>query len=142
MQIYARATGQVRCVTCVEFNLYCTMLKQFHTSLTVMPSRVEGEPFKLVPQSGELSFILSNVKSLLSKVEVLETVLRSSFITMAFITETWLSETIHDSAVAFDGYSLELISWMEACVHILNHLFHLKYYKIYKTSISNHYGYI
>ena len=106
MQIYARATGQVRCVTCVEFNLYCTMLKQFHTSLIVMPSRVEGEPFKLVPQSGELSFILSNVKSLLSKVEVLETVLRSSFITMAFITETWLSETIHDSAVAFDGYSL------------------------------------
>ena len=25
---------------------------------------------------------------------------------MAFITETWLSENIHDSAVAFDGYSL------------------------------------
>ena len=65
-----------------------------------------GEPLNLVPQSGELSFILSNVRSLLSKVEELEIVLRSSFINMAFITETWLSENIHDSAVAFDGYSL------------------------------------
>ena len=71
-----------------------------------IPSRVEGEPLNLVPQSGELLFILSNVRSLLSKVEELETVLRSSFINMAFITETWLSENVHDSAVAFDGYSL------------------------------------
>ena len=71
-----------------------------------IPSRVEGEPLNLVPQSGELSFILSHVRSLLSKVQELETVLRSSFINMAFITETWLSENIHDSADAFDGYSL------------------------------------
>ena len=34
-----------------------------------IPSRVEGEPLNLVPQSGELSFILSNVRSLLPKVE-------------------------------------------------------------------------
>ena len=71
-----------------------------------IPSRVESEPLNLVRQSGEILFILSNVRSLLSKVEELETVLRSSFINMAFITETWLSENIHDSAVALDGYSL------------------------------------
>ena len=59
----------------------------------------------LVPQSEELSFILSNVRSLLSKVDELATVLRSSFINMASITETWLSENIY-SAVAFDGYPL------------------------------------
>ena len=50
---------------------------------------------------------------------------------MAFITETWLSEDIYDSAAELDGYSLVRRDRVNklgggVCTYILNHLFLLK----------------
>ena len=102
-------------------------------------SKFHQEPLNSVPQSGEPLFILSNVRSLLPKIDDLETILKASSINMAFITETWLSENIHDSAV--EGV-IELTRQEEACAPLLNHLFHLNYYLNYKTNVLKPCGYI
>ena len=51
-------------------------------------------------------FVLSNVNSLLPNVEDLAVVLRSNQVSCAFITETWLSHQINDSALQIDGFAL------------------------------------
>jgi hypothetical protein len=51
-----------------------------------------------------LSCLLSNVRSLVPKIDYLESILRLNNISCAFITETWLNKNIDDSAVQVDGY--------------------------------------
>ena len=51
-------------------------------------------------------FLLSNVRSLLSKLEDLEITLKSNHATGAFITETWLSDQKNDAAVEINGFPL------------------------------------
>ena len=53
-----------------------------------------------------LSFFLSNVRSLLPKVDELDAILKLNHTSLAFITETWLNENIDDDAVQIPGYSL------------------------------------
>ncbi len=53
-----------------------------------------------------LSFSLSNVRSLLPKVDELDAILKLNHASLAFITETWLNENIDDAAVQIHGYSL------------------------------------
>ena len=53
-----------------------------------------------------LSFFLSNVRSLLPKVDELDAILKLNHASLAFITETWLNENIDDAAVQIHGYSL------------------------------------
>ena len=57
-------------------------------------------------QRNPLSFILSNVRSLLPKVDELDAILKLNYASMAFITETWLNQNIDDEAVQIHGYSL------------------------------------
>ena len=52
-----------------------------------------------------LSFFLSNVRSLLPKVDELDAILKLNHTSLAFITETWLNENIDDDAVQIPGYS-------------------------------------
>ena len=54
----------------------------------------------------KLSFFLSNVRSLLPKVDELDAILKLNNTSLAFITETWLNENIDDDAVQIPGYSL------------------------------------
>ena len=60
----------------------------------------------LSTQSNPLTFLLSNTRSLLPKLDDLKIILDQYGVSMAFITETWLNEKIDDAAVCIDGYSL------------------------------------
>ena len=57
-------------------------------------------------QSNLLTFLLSNTRSLLPKVDELKIILDQYDVSMAFITETWLNEKIDDAAVCIGGYSI------------------------------------
>ena len=54
----------------------------------------------------KLSLFLSNVRSLLPKIDELESTLKLNSISLALITETWLNENIDDSAVNIENYSV------------------------------------
>ena len=60
----------------------------------------------LSTQSNPLTFLLSNTRSLLPKLDDLKIILDQYGVSMAFITETWLNEKIDDAAVCIDGFSL------------------------------------
>ena len=60
----------------------------------------------LSTQSNPLTFLLSNTRSLLPKLDDLKIILDQYGVSMAFITEIWLNEKIDDAAVCIDGYSL------------------------------------
>jgi hypothetical protein len=57
------------------------------------------------PNLSAQTFLLSNTRSLLPKVDELKIILDQYDVSMAFITETWLNEKIDDAAVCIDGYS-------------------------------------
>jgi hypothetical protein len=59
-----------------------------------------------MPKDTHLSFFLSNVRSLLPKVDELDAILKLNHASLAFITETWQNENIDDAAVQIHGYSL------------------------------------
>ncbi len=54
----------------------------------------------------KLSLFLSNVRSLLSKIDDLKPTWKSNGISLAFITETWFNENIDDAAVNIENYSV------------------------------------
>ena len=53
-----------------------------------------------------MTFLLSNIRSLLPKIDDLEIILDQYGVSMAFITETWLNDKIDDAAFYIDGYAL------------------------------------
>ena len=53
-----------------------------------------------------LTLFLSNIRSIMPKIDSLESTLRLNNINFAFITETWLNQKIDDGAVQIEGYSL------------------------------------
>ena len=82
----------------IENNSHCSI-----TSFEINSYTVEQQPprYHHVPK-----LMVSNVMSLAPKIdEVQEFFLRSDF-SLAFITETWLKETIADSAVSIPGYTI------------------------------------
>jgi hypothetical protein len=56
----------------------------------------------------KLSLLLTNARSLLPKVEDLESTMSLNGVSLAFITETWLNDNIDDAAVHIPTYSVAI----------------------------------
>ena len=61
---------------------------------------------RLRSYKNRLTLFLSNIRSIMPKIDSLESTLRLNNINFAFITETWLNQKIDDGAVQIEGYSL------------------------------------
>ena len=83
---------------------YVQQKRSYRRNLITIPL-INSSP-NLSTQSNPLTFLLSNTRSLLPKLDDLKIILDQYGVSMAFITETWLNEKIDDAAVCIDGYSL------------------------------------
>ena len=92
--------------------------RQFRNNLIKIPLRAKNmestcSSTQSTPDSNstpnskqKLSLFLSNVRSLLPKIDDLESTLNLNGISLAFITETWLNGNIDDAAVNIENYSI------------------------------------
>jgi hypothetical protein len=73
---------------------------QHETSPLSTPDRITNQSMEnLTCSDQKLSLFLTNARSLLPKVEDLESTMSLNGVSLAFITETWLNDNIDDAAV-------------------------------------------
>jgi len=98
----------------VKFESYANMHATLQLPTEIMPHGIDSNTVEQQSQSTYYvpKLMVSNVMSLAAKIDEAQEFLLRSDISLAFITETWLKETIADSAVHIPGNTIIQIDRM------------------------------